>query len=203
MKLILTETRKVISPNELRAAYPEVSFPPDTDMNNEMLIDYGATVLEYDERPEVPEGDSLLAGPVRIEDGRTIQSWVVESPTVEVRKAVLIQLSNAQYSASIDQMTSDYPVAEIATWERQRAEAVAWGADPAAATPWIDIASAARGLDRDEYLARTLAKVTAFAGASAYLTGRRLGIDDQLRAATTAEALAAVVIDYTLPGAQP
>ena len=201
MKLIITETRAVITPNELRAAYPEVSFPPDSDMNNEMLIDYGATVLEYDERPEVPEGGSLLAGVVRIEDGRTIQSWVVEAPTVEMRKAVLTQLNNAQYSASIDQLTFDYPAAEIATWERQRAEAVAWGVNSAAATPWIDLAATARGLDRDEYLARTLAKVIAFAGATAYLTGRRQGIDDQLRAATTAEELAAVVIDYTMPGA--
>ncbi|VVO24262.1 hypothetical protein [Pseudomonas fluorescens] len=68
-------------------------------------------------------------------------------------------------------------------------------------TPWIDIAAASRGLERDEYLARTLAKVTAFANVSAYLTGRRQGIDDQLRAATTAEELAVVAIDYTLPGA--
>lgn len=201
MKLVLTETRTVISPDELRAAYPEVSFPPDTGMNNEMLIDYGATVLEYDERPEVPDGGSLLTGPVRIEEGRAIQSWVVEAPTVEARKADLAQLNNDQYSASIDHLTSDYPAAEIATWERQRAEAVAWGDNSDAATPWIDIAATARGLDRDEYLARTLAKVNAFAMASAYLTGRRQGIDDQIRAATTAEELAAVVIDYTLTGA--
>ncbi|VVO30295.1 hypothetical protein [Pseudomonas fluorescens] len=109
--------------------------------------------------------------------------------------------NNAQYEAAIAALTADYPAAEIATWERQRAEAVAWGADHAAATPWIDIAAAARGLERDEYLARTLDKVTAFASVSAYLTGRRQGIDDQLRAASSAEQLAAVLIDYTLPGA--
>lgn len=127
--------------------------------------------------------------------------WSVTTVPPALDVTPLIAANNAQYSAAIDQLTSDYPPAEIATWERQRAEAVAWGADPAASTPWIDIAAAARGLDRDEYLARTLAKVTAFAGASAYLTGRRQGIDDQIRAATTAEELAAIVIDYTLPGA--
>ena len=114
---------------------------------------------------------------------------------------VLTRSNNSQYDAAISRMTSDYPSAEVSTWERQRAEVVAWAADPASPTPWIDTAAAVRGLDRDEYLARTLAKVNAFAVASAYLTGRRQGIDDQLRAATTAEELAAVVIDYTLPGA--
>jgi hypothetical protein len=112
-----------------------------------------------------------------------------------------VSTNNAEYEAAISAMTSDYPAAEISTWDRQRAEAVAWGADPSAATPWIDIAASARGLDRDTYLARTLAKVTAFAAVSAYLTGRRQGIDDQIRAAATAEQLAAVVIDYSLPGA--
>lgn len=109
--------------------------------------------------------------------------------------------NNAKYEAAISSLTSDYPASEIATWERQRAEAVAWDADPTAATPWIDMAAMARGLDRDTYLARTSSKVTAFAAVSAYLTGRRQGIDDQIRAAATAEQLAAVVIDYSLPGA--
>lgn len=122
-------------------------------------------------------------------------------PSVGDLRPAAIEKNNAAYEAAIGVMTCDYSTAEITTWERQRAEAVAWGADPAAPTPWIDIAATARGLDRDEYLARTLAKVNAFAVASAYLTGRRQGIDDQIRAATTAEELAAVVIDYTLPGA--
>lgn len=125
----------------------------------------------------------------------------IPGPSLTELRSVAVKSNNAKYEAAIGQLTRDYPAAEITTWERQRAEAVAWGADPDAATPWIDIAASARGLARGEYLARTLAKVTAFAGASAYLTGRRQGIDDQIRAATTAEELAAVVIDYTLPGA--
>lgn len=113
----------------------------------------------------------------------------------------LTAANNAQYDAAISSMTSDYPAAEISTWERQRAEVIAWASDSTAPAPWIDIAASARGLDRGEYLARTLGKVNAFASASAYLTGRRQGIDDQIRAATTAEELAGIVINYTLPGA--
>lgn len=116
-------------------------------------------------------------------------------------RSMLTSRNNAAYESAIAVMTNEYPATEITTWERQRAEAVAWGDDPTTATPWVDIAASARGLDREEFLSRTLAKVNAFAVASAYLTGRRQGIDDQIRAATTAEQLAAVVIDYTLPGA--
>lgn len=124
-----------------------------------------------------------------------------QTADIKALRAQLTSTNNAQYDAAISAMTRDYPAAEISTWERQRAEVIAWSADSTAATPWIDIAATARGLDRDEYLTRTLTKVNAFAMASAYLTGRRQGIDDQIRAATTAEELAAVVIDYTLPGA--
>lgn len=149
--------------------------------------------------------DGWVPGSDHVAPGYLYKNGEFIAPTpldidMEYLRTQQVIANNAQYDQSISALTLDYPAAEISTWERQRAEAVAWGADPAAATPWIDIAASARGLDRDEYLSRTLAKVTAFAGASAYLTGRRQGIDDQIRAATTAEQLAAVVIDYTLPG---
>lgn len=119
---------------------------------------------------------------------------------LELAKASAIAANNAAYEQAIALMTSGYPPAEIQTWERQREEALAWEEDPASPTPWIDLAAQARGLDRDDYLARTLAKVSDFAWASAWLTGRRQGIDDTIRAAESAEDAQAVVIDYALPG---
>ncbi|MDH1590682.1 hypothetical protein, partial [Stutzerimonas stutzeri] len=117
----------------------------------------------------------------------------------DAQRPGMIEANNSAYESAIAALTADYPPAEIATWERQRAEVLAWAADTAAPTPWIDIAAAARGLDRGEYLTRTLAKAQAFAQASAWLTGRRQGIDDAIRAAKTPAALDAIVIDYTLP----
>lgn len=114
------------------------------------------------------------------------------------RKALLTQRNNKAYESAIDQMTSDYPASEIQTWERQRAEVLDWHTDNAAATPWIDIAASSRGLDRSEYLARTLAKVQAFATASAWLTGRRQGIDDAIRSALTLEQVRSISIGYEL-----
>ncbi len=132
---------------------------------------------------------------------RDVVPWTAEelAAMAEAQRPGMTEANNAAYESAIAALTADYPPSEIATWERQRAEALAWAADTAAPTPWIDIAAAARGLDRGEYLSRTLAKAQAFAQASAWLTGRRQGIDDALRAATTPAELAAVVIDYTLP----
>jgi len=123
------------------------------------------------------------------------------SQAVESIRPMRIAENNQAYEAAIGLMTQDYPAAEITTWERQRAEVVAWAADSTVETPWITIAAQVRGIDRDEYLARTLAKVTAFAQASAFLTGRRQYLGDMIAAATTADQLAAITIDYTLPGA--
>lgn len=148
-------------------------------------------------------------------DGMWHENWVIEPLTpdevlqVEEAERVnaghtlwqLMDRNNAAYEAAIAALTADYPPSEIATWERQRAEALAWHADPATPTPWIDIAASARGIERTEYLARTYAKAVAFAQASAYLTGLRQRYDDAIRAAATPEQLQAIVIDYTLPGA--
>lgn len=112
-----------------------------------------------------------------------------------------VSSNNSAFEQAMLALTADYPASEISSWERQRAEALAWEGDSAAPTPWIDIASQARGLDRVEYLQRTAAKVHQFAAASAFLIGRRQAIDDAIRAADTVEALEAISIDYTLPGA--
>lgn len=119
---------------------------------------------------------------------------------VSARRMKITESNNTAYEQAVAKMTTGYPPAEIQTWERQRAEVIAWEADPNAPTPWIDLAASARGLDRGEFLARTLAKVTAFAQASAWLTGHRQGIDDAIRATSTLAALSAIIIDYTLPG---
>ncbi|MNQ55092.1 hypothetical protein D3C85_691750 [compost metagenome] len=115
-------------------------------------------------------------------------------------KAAAYAKNNGAYEAAIASMTAGYPPSEIATWEVQRQEAAAWDADSQAPTPWVDAAAAARGIDRAEYLSRTLAKASAFAMASAFLTGRRQAINDLINITSPAD-LPALEIDYTLPGA--
>lgn len=115
-------------------------------------------------------------------------------------KTQTIEKNNSLFEQAMLALTADYPPSEISSWERQRAEALAWQADNAAPTPWIDIAAQVRGVPRAEYLQRTVAKVQLFAQASAFLVGRRQAIDDAIRRATAMAELEAIRIDYTLPG---
>jgi type II secretory pathway pseudopilin PulG len=97
------------------------------------------------------------------------------------------------YNAATMALTADYPQLEKDTWPTQNEEATAWVADPAgAATPWIDRAAAERGIDRDEYIRRTLIKARQFKVMSAFLTGRRQKYEDQIKAGNDP------VLDYAL-----
>ena len=106
-----------------------------------------------------------------------------------------IQRNNAAYESAIARLTTDYPPSEIATWERQRAEAMAWHLDDTSPTPWIDIAAQARGIPRADYLARTYAKAAQFAQASAYLTGLRQRYETEIKAAVDPSS---VLLEYSL-----
>ena len=107
--------------------------------------------------------------------------------------------NNSAFEQAMASMTTGYPASEVQSWERQRAEALAWEVDSSVATPWIDIASSARGISREEYLERTVNKVHQFANISAYLIGRRQAIDDLIKQATTIEQLESISISYEIP----
>lgn len=87
------------------------------------------------------------------------------------------------YNAATMALTADYPQLEKDTWPTQNEEASAWVSDPVgAATPWIDRAASERGLEREEYIRRTLIKARQFKVMSAFLTGRRQRYEDQIKA---------------------
>ena len=119
--------------------------------------------------------------PVPPADARHVwdgQAWQ-ESP-VEVQRA-RIQANNAAYSAATVAITADYPQLEKDTWPTQDQEAAAWLASPDALTPWIDRAAVERGIDREEYLRRTIVKSRQFKALSSFLTGRRQKYEDQIK----------------------
>lgn len=115
-------------------------------------------------------------------------------PTPEQLLAQRLSASNSQYEQATAALTEDYPQLEKDTWPTQDAESAAWLLDPlGASTPWIDRAAAVRGLDREEYLRRTLVKARQFVIMSAWLTGRRQGYEDAIKGG------ADPVLDYQLP----
>jgi hypothetical protein len=109
-------------------------------------------------------------------------------------KLRLVLDNNGAYNSATAAITADYPQLEKDTWPTQDKESKAWVADPDnALTPWIDRAAAIRGIEREEYLRRTLAKAWQFEVISAYLTGTRQKYEDLIKGG------GAPSLDYSIP----
>lgn len=120
--------------------------------------------------------------------------YVPPQLTVEQLRLQRLAENNSAYTVATASITADYPQLEKDTWPTQDKESKAWVADPAnAVTPWIDRASATRGIEREEYLRRTLAKAWQFEVISAYLTGTRQKYEDQIKGGGNP------VLDYSIP----
>lgn len=118
---------------------------------------------------------------------------IPEQPASKSEKQKL-QDNNSSYEKATQVITADYPQLEKDTWPTQDKESKAWVADPVnALTPWIDSAAATRGIDRVEYLRRTLAKAQQFEMVSSYLTGTRQKYEDQIKVGGDP------VLDYAIP----
>lgn len=157
------------------------------------LTDEPSCVIRLEDGACVPEGHRWWA---------EYQAWLAAgnspepAPRPDEAEALKVRLidNNSSYSAATSAITADYPQLEKDTWPTQDKESKAWVADPAGAlTPWIDRAAATRGIARDEYLRRTLAKAWQFEVISAYLTGTRQKYEDQIKAG------GAPALDYSIP----
>ena len=107
---------------------------------------------------------------------------------------------NDAYQQAIATLTPTYPDDERLTFDKQEQEARAWLADNSASTPFVDALAAGRQMDKAELVNRIIAKADAFALASGSLTGQRQRYEDLLKDAQDAEAVAAIVPVYNLPG---
>lgn len=117
----------------------------------------------------------------------------IPMPSAEETRRGFLSANNAAYNAATMTLTADYPQLEKDTWPTQNEEASAWVIDPVgAATPWIDRAASERGVEREEYIRRTLIKARQFKAMSAFLTGRRQRYEDQIKAGGDP------VLEYTL-----
>lgn len=107
---------------------------------------------------------------------------------------------NTAYQQAIATLTPTYPDDERLTFDKQESEARTWLVDNSTFTPFIDALAAGRQIDKAELVSRIIAKADAFAYASGLLTGQRQRYEDMLNVAETAEEVAAIVPQYSLPG---
>lgn len=116
-----------------------------------------------------------------------------------IKAGKLAEINDA-YQQAIATLTPTYPDDERLTFDKQEQEARAWLADNSTPTPFIDALAAGRQMDKAELVSRIIAKADAFALASGSLTGQRQRYEDMLDVAETADAVAAIVPVYSLPG---
>jgi hypothetical protein len=169
-----------------------------------MLSDYAAAGTLPDDLQDISQADhaALMAaqssGKIIDWSGPVPVAIDPPAPTLaEVRTQKLTQL-NSEVQAVAAQLTAGYPDFEISTWPDQQAEVLAWKANATAATPCIDALSGFRGIPRELYLQKTLAKVEAFRKAGWYLAGTRQKYEDQIKAASDMAALNAITFTFTL-----
>lgn len=113
----------------------------------------------------------------------------------ELRQALALE-----YDQRMQIIAAGYPTSERESWPVQMEEARALVADPAAATPWIDAAALARGLDRQVLAERICAKDDAYRQIHGALTGTRQRIEDLIDAAQDdAEALSLIDVGAGWP----
>lgn len=136
-------------------------------------------------------------------------TWDGEKPVIKpeyrdewlggIKSRKLAEINDA-YQQAIATLTPTYPDDERLTFDKQEAEARAWLADNSTPTPFVDALAAGRQMDKAELVSRIIAKADAFALASGSLTGQRQRYEDMLDVAETADAVAAIVPQYSLPG---
>ena len=128
------------------------------------------------------------------------EPYVPPVPTLEEAKAAKLAEINAAADRALSKLTATYPDREIATFDKQEAEARAYAADPTAATPLLSALSQARGMELPELVRRVIAKADAFAVASGSIIGQRQALEDRLNACATLEEVEALTVAITMPG---
>lgn len=124
-------------------------------------------------------------------------------PTLEEAKADKLEEINAAADSAIAMLTATYPNREIATFDKQEAEARAYAADPATAqTPLLSALAQARGIELPELVRRVIAKADAFAVASGSIIGQRQALEDRLDTCTTIEEVRAITVNIAMPGGE-
>lgn len=133
-------------------------------------------------------------------DGSSYTIVAIPEPELPELKNRKLNEINATYQQAIATLTPTYPDDERLTFDKQEQEARSWLADNSTSTHFIDALAAGRQMDKAELVKRIIAKADAFAIASGSLTGQRQRYEDMLDVAETADAVAAIVPVYSLPG---
>ncbi len=175
--------------------------------DNPQAVPNGAILLSQDYYFELiagqSEGKIIVAdesgNPILIEPQPTPFHQLVEGKWVisdENLTALLEKKKNNMIKKLADktdsfktQLLVGYPQAEIDSFSRQEAEALAYQADHKAPTPMLSQIAENRGVTLEELVVKVLEKSAQFAVAMGAVIGIRQGFEDRILAAQTQEEL--------------
>jgi hypothetical protein len=107
-------------------------------------------------------------------------------------RAERLAAANADADRLLTELSATYPDREVISWDQQIREATAYTVDATVATPLLSALAAARGVALADLVQKVMAKASSFSAASGRILGARQRLEDQLGAAETIEAIAAV-----------
>ena len=136
-----------------------------------------------------------------VDGERRFEIVAVPEPTFDEVQAVKLSEINAAADKAIASLTATYPDREIASFDKQEAEARAYATDPATAlTPLLSALAEARGIDLPDLVRRVIAKADAFAVASGSIIGQRQALEDRLDICATVEEVRAITVNIAMLG---
>ena len=104
---------------------------------------------------------------------------------IDTYKAYLIKAVMDKYQGTVNRLQKHYSAYEIESFIDQRNEWRAWKADETTATPIVDTLATARGITKEELMAKIEANVLAIV----QLQGAQNALEDKIKACTTIEML--------------
>lgn len=109
-----------------------------------------------------------------IANGGVVDPEFTDAELLAQQKQQALIQAKAEYDTGIKQLIGDVPYTEIASWDKQEAEARAVLADANVATPFIDALRVSRGLgeSRVELAGKIVANADAYALGAADLLGK-------------------------------
>lgn len=116
----------------------------------------------------------------------------VIAPTLAQAQAAQTATIITAAQAALQAVVAAYPDLEVATWPQQYAEAQAYTASSAAATPMLAAIATAASSTVAAMAAGVMAKASAYQAASGAAIGKRIALTGEIAAATTVAAVQAV-----------
>ena len=186
MNTYINEEFDKIKTREELKVYANMTIPVDTE--EVVTIVEGShevwKLIHYDEKPtNVDEYSKVEEVGYKVDTSDKVQRTyrvVDRGYTDEYIYKKKLNEVNEVCNHYLNEAISTYPSTEVASFDKQEAEARAYLADPSSELVLLPVLAVARGISLDELVQKVLVKATMFAKYTGFMIGQRQKFEDQL-----------------------